>query len=197
MDVARILESFRARGITLAVDNGNLSVDHYSELTEGDRELIRAHKKALLPWLADVTLVPADGRSPEPNPAELDERGETDGGRMNEPGRADRRKTQKAAPREHSPALLPGLFRAEPDPAAPTPGPEDQSSCPWPWVTPERLAVAAKGDELRRRGWALPLCMLPEDARQERAAIMEFDGGLSREAAERAAGLTAPRERTA
>jgi hypothetical protein len=121
---------------------------------------------------------------------------EIEGGRVVEPGRADRRESQKAATREHKPAVLAGLFPAEPDPSAPAPGPGDRSSCPYPWVTPERLAVAARGDELRRLGLAVPLCWLPDDDRQERAAIMEYDGHLPREAAERAAGLTAPGELT-
>jgi hypothetical protein len=99
--------------------------------------------------------------------------------------------------RDHKADLLAELSESSAtEQAAPAPGPDDRSSCPYPWVTPERLEVAAKGERRRRRGEAQPLCWLPEETRQERAAIMEFDGGLTREEAERAAGLTAPEERT-
>src|SRR5690349_10297983 len=53
-----------------------------------------------------------------------------------------------------------------------------------------RMEVAAEGERRRRLGLALPLCWLPRDVREERAAIQEFDGGLTRGAAEEAAGLS-------
>ena len=206
MNVATFLESLRCRGTILAVDGDKLVVDHNGRMTEADREFIRTHKAALLRLLSESASVAV----PQSN---LDlvvdliagQRGvpvsEVDGGRVIggceiKLSRPDRRESREATPREQRPALLPGLFPAESEPAVSTPGSEDRSSCPYPWVTPRRLDIAAKGDELRRRGLGLPLCLLPEDAREERAAIMEFDGGLTREAAEHAAGLTSPGEKT-
>jgi hypothetical protein len=74
---------------------------------------------------------------------------------------------------ESSPAGPPeAAVPAAPVPAIAVPGP--------PPVDPERLR------QIRERFAALAV---DDHARQERAAIVEFDGGLTREAAEHRAGL--------
>jgi hypothetical protein len=48
MYVGELVADLRRRGITLSVEGGNLRVTPASRLTDTDRELIRAHKPAVL-----------------------------------------------------------------------------------------------------------------------------------------------------
>jgi hypothetical protein len=76
MDAADLLALLQSRGITLAVDHGNITVDHKGELTDTDRDGIRAHKPALLRLLSESGPAPPEAPAPPPwprRPAELAE----------------------------------------------------------------------------------------------------------------------------
>jgi hypothetical protein len=215
MDAPALVAHLRSRGIMLAVSAGNLVVDHNGELTDTDRDMIRANKPVLLAELAGPES-PAPPAPPEchaqetatPDPSGAGRRmrpilepddpryrrtctrcGEVRNWRQPcvvfmDPSTGEERVmppesglvgrlewTDFGCPKCGNPefslptakpdfALEAGMAPAEAAP--PTEPPTPPVSAPHsPWFTPERQAKAARGDELRRLGWAVPLCWLP------------------------------------
>jgi hypothetical protein len=212
IDARTLLVAARAVGLAVAADGDRVRV-HGPKTAAGLARLLIEHKAAVLPLL----LAESNPAGPPQDPLDLvvahiaSRRGAAvvavEGGRVIEPGPA-----VPAAPVPE--AAAPGPRPWPPRPAELAEWPvewrakwgvranelQDQG-IPWPEherrafleVQAEMTGPPPDPEQHRRIRERFATWVEDEYAREERASILEFDGGLSREAAEIAAGLRRPR----
>jgi hypothetical protein len=145
-----------------------------------ERAAIQEHDGGLAPdgpgRQASSSSVPSPPPADWPPPPEVSAARSGPDARRPEAHRADALRTEETPA---GPSSL-GFLGAQEDgsshgtPSHRPPGPPGGRDTPCPWVTPERLAVAARGDSLRAQGLALNLCVLPEV--QPRVALPPLPG---------------------